>query len=123
MVNVFVKLNSSDCASRTYSVEGFLDGLAIRKSEQNSIIEVTGMRKSILRRMWQEAGITNDFIFGNVIQMGNNCRDLLRAILPELHIQRVKLINTKKDIRNQHDQRGVRLDVFAEDECMTWRCK
>lgn len=64
------------------------------------------MDQSILRR-WQRAGITNDFIFGNVMQMGNNCRDLLRAILP---------INTQKDIRDQHDQRGVRLDVFAEDE-------
>lgn len=73
------------------------------------------MIDAILKR-WHDAGITNDFIFGNVMQMGNNCRDLLRAILPELHIQRVQLINTQKDIRDQHDQRGVRLDVFAEDE-------
>lgn len=67
-------------------------------------------------KQWQQAGITNDFIFGNVMQMGNNCRDLLRAILPELHIQRVQLINTQKDIRDQYEQRGVRLDVFVEDE-------
>lgn len=67
-------------------------------------------------KQWRQAGITNDFIFGNVMHLGNNCRDLLRAILPELHIQRVKLINTQKDIRDQYDQHGVRLDVFAEDE-------
>ena len=71
---------------------------------------------NIILKKWQQAGITNDFIFGNVMQIGNNCRDLLRAILPELHIKQVQLINTQKNIRDQYDQRGVRLDVFAEDD-------
>lgn len=64
---------------------------------------------------WRKAGITNDFIFGNVMQVGNNCRDLLRAILPELGIRSVR-INTQKDIRDQRMQKGVRLDVYAKDE-------
>lgn len=65
---------------------------------------------------WQKAGITNDFIFGNVMQMGNNCRDLLRAILPDLNIQQTHFINTQKDIRDKYNQKGIRMDVFAEDE-------
>lgn len=50
------------------------------------------------------------------MQMGNNCRDLLRAILPELNIQQVHFLNTQKDIHDQHNRKGVRLDVFARDD-------
>lgn len=64
---------------------------------------------------WLKAGITNDFIFGNVMRIGNNCRDLLRAILPELHIRSVQ-INTQKVIHDKDEQKGVRLDVYAKDE-------
>lgn len=42
------------------------------------------MQEEYYHQLWQQAGITNDFIFGNVMQMGNNCLNLLRAILPEL---------------------------------------
>lgn len=69
-----------------------------------------------LQEIWRKAGITNDFIFGNVMQMGNNCRDLLRAILPELNIQQAHFVNTQKDVHDQHDRKGVRMDVFAEDD-------
>lgn len=70
--------------------------------------------EKIGRAAWKKAWITNDFIFGNVMQEGDNCLNLLQAILPELNLQRVRL-NTQKDIHDHHQQRGVRLDVFAED--------
>lgn len=65
---------------------------------------------------WQKAWITDDFVFGNVMQMGNNCRDLLRAILPELHIQKVTFLETQKVIHDSEFSHGVRLDVYAKDE-------
>lgn len=39
------------------------------------------MKQSLAVR-WQKAGITNDFIFGNVMTMHHNCQDLLQVILP-----------------------------------------
>lgn len=66
---------------------------------------------------WQQAGITNDFVFGNVMLMGNNFRDLLRAILPELHIQQVRLANRQRNITKMVETHGAVLDVYAEDDC------
>lgn len=66
---------------------------------------------------WQQAGITNDFVFGNVMLIGNNFRDLLRAILPELHIQQVRLANRQRNITKMVETHGVVLDVYAEDDC------
>lgn len=74
------------------------------------------MQEEFYHQLWQAAGITDDFIFGNVMQMGGNCLNLLRAILPGLNLQKVRFVNTQKDIRTDHHRKGVRLDVFAEDD-------
>lgn len=66
-------------------------------------------------QLWHDADLTNDFVFSNVMEMGNNCRDLLRAILPELNIQKVIYLNKQKDIRVQKENRAIRLDLYAED--------
>lgn len=70
----------------------------------------------VLHSKWRKAWITNDFVFNNVMQIGTNCRDLLRAILPELNIQKVTTLTTQKQIDDQQFSHGVRLDVYAEDD-------
>ena len=44
------------------------------------------MNKNELEKRVDEADITADPIFSWVMERGTNCRDLLRAIAPELHI-------------------------------------
>lgn len=70
---------------------------------------------NITRNKWQRLTITDDFIFGNVIQMGDNCLNLLRAILPELDLQKLSWSQTQKQVKDQYGMHGVRLDAFAKD--------
>ncbi|QDR73661.1 hypothetical protein FOD75_11250 (plasmid) [Limosilactobacillus reuteri] len=65
---------------------------------------------------WETLGITNDFIFGAVMQMHDNALHLIQAILPDLNIKSYKFLNTPKDVKVKYDQRGVRFDVFVEDD-------
>lgn len=68
-----------------------------------------------LEKRWQEAGITNDFIFGNVMIRHDNCKCLLQAILPQLKIETVT-INRQKVIQFDNRFKGVRLDLFVIDQ-------
>lgn len=75
------------------------------------------MGVNITRNKWQRLTITDDFIFGNVIQTGDNCLNLLRAILPELKLEELVNLNTQKVVKDQKNKHGVRFDAFVEDNC------
>ncbi|MBQ9564541.1 MAG: Rpn family recombination-promoting nuclease/putative transposase [Synergistaceae bacterium] len=65
------------------------------------------------QRKWESLGISNDFIFGKVMQDEELCAELLRRILPDLDIERVEFPEKQKTISEGIDSRGVRLDIFT----------
>lgn len=69
-----------------------------------------------VKKNWRELTITSDFIFENVIQMSDNCLNLLRAIIPELELKELKRAEIQKHVKDKKDMHGVRFDAFAEDK-------
>ena len=65
--------------------------------------------------VWEELHISNDFIFGKVMQDPKLCKGLLQRILPGLKIDHIEYPETQKAIRPDIDAKSVRLDVYVED--------
>ena len=64
---------------------------------------------------WEELQISNDFIFGKIMQDPKLCKGLLQRILPGLKIDHIEYPETQKAIRPDIDAKSVRLDVYVED--------
>ena len=74
------------------------------------------IKNSIEQHMaWEELGISNDFMFGKVMQDSELCRELLQRILPDLEIDHVEYPELQKGIRPDADAKSVRLDVYVRD--------
>ena len=65
--------------------------------------------------VWESLGISNDFMFGKVMQDAELCKELLQRILPDLEIDHVEYPETQKGIRPDVDAKSVRLDVYVRD--------
>jgi len=65
---------------------------------------------------WESLGISNDFLFGKVMQNPKLCRGLLQRILPDLKIGRIEYPQLQKAVRPDADAKSVRLDVYVEDD-------
>ena len=65
---------------------------------------------------WEELGISNDFLFGKVMQDTELCKELLQRILPHLDIERIEYPQLQKSISVDMDARSVRLDVYVKDD-------
>jgi len=61
---------------------------------------------------WEELSISNDFLFGKVMQNPELCRGLLQRILPDLKIERIEYPELQKSIRMDMDARSVRLECM-----------
>lgn len=69
-----------------------------------------------LPKKYEELDFTDDFLFCKILT--NNldlCRQLLEVIL-DMKIQKVKLPENQKTIKITREGKGIRLDVYAEDE-------
>lgn len=64
---------------------------------------------------WERLQISNDFLFGKIMQDPKLCKELLQRILPELEIDHIEYPETQKAIRPDIDAKSVRLDVFVND--------
>lgn len=52
---------------------------------------------------WEELGISNDFLFGKVMQDTELCKELLQRILPDLDIERIEYPELQKSINIDMD--------------------
>ena len=52
---------------------------------------------------WEELDISNDFMFGKVMQDPELCRELLQRILPDLEIDHVEYPEMQKGIQVDED--------------------
>ena len=68
-----------------------------------------------INTIWEELGISNDFLFGKIMQDPELCRELLQRILPKLSIDRVEYPELQKGIKPDVDAKSVRLDVYVKD--------
>ena len=68
-----------------------------------------------LLRSWEEAGISNDFIFCKVMQDKGLLSKLVRMILPDLNFVELH-IHSQQTVEIGMDIHGVRFDIFATDD-------
>ena len=64
---------------------------------------------------WERLRISNDFIFGKVMQDPGLCEKLLQRILPDLEIDHIEYPEAQKSIRPDVDAKSVRLDLYVRD--------
>lgn len=62
------------------------------------------------QKNWEDLTISNDFLFGKVMQNPELCKELLQRILPDLKIDRIEYPESQKSINVDMDARSVRLD-------------
>lgn len=65
---------------------------------------------------WEDLGISNDFLFGKVMQNPVLCKELLQRILPDLKIDHIEYPELQKSIEVDKDARSIRLDVYVKDD-------
>ena len=68
------------------------------------------------QKNWEDLTISNDFLFGKVMQNPELCKELLQRILPDLKIDRIEYPELQKSINVDMDARSVRLDVYVKDD-------
>lgn len=64
---------------------------------------------------WENLGISNDFLFGKVMQDAALCKELLQRIFPDLKIDRIEYPQVQKSIQPDISAKSVRLDVYVQD--------
>ncbi|MCM1541244.1 MAG: Rpn family recombination-promoting nuclease/putative transposase [Blautia sp.] len=69
-----------------------------------------------IQTKWEELSISNDFMFGKVMQDPELCKELLQRILPDLKIDHIEYPELQKSIKPDMDARSVRLDVYVQDD-------
>ena len=74
------------------------------------VLELTPQQK------WENIGLSNDFIFGKVMQNSELCLQLLQRIFPQMNIERIEYPELQKTFKADIDSHGIRLDVYVQDE-------
>lgn len=64
---------------------------------------------------WEDLGISNDFMFGKVMQNPQLCKKLLQRIFPDMEIERIEYPQLQKEIKPDADAKSIRLDVYVKD--------
>ena len=68
-----------------------------------------------MEKTLQELNLQDDFLFAKVMQDVDICKDVLQEILG-IPIERVELLENQKVIDIAYESRGIRLDVYVQDE-------
>ncbi|MBR0185341.1 MAG: Rpn family recombination-promoting nuclease/putative transposase [Synergistaceae bacterium] len=65
-------------------------------------------------RQWENLKLSNDFLFGKVMQDIEICSEMLRRILPAANIGKIRSVQIQAPIRSGVDSRGVRFDTLID---------
>ena len=72
-------------------------------------------KEEIVYQNWLDAGISDNFIFGRVMETYPDlCRELLEMIL-DIKISKIEYPEREKVIEERLDSKGIRLDVYVKD--------
>lgn len=69
-------------------------------------------------KKYEELTITDDFMFGKVMRNPKHCKKLLEIIL-KVKIQKVEFLEDQQTIDPDYMARGIRIDVYVEDDTNT----
>lgn len=69
-----------------------------------------------LRKKWDNADLTDDYIFNKVMLDKEVCLELLRRILPDLNIKDIQYPNNQQEFSLAPDAKAVRFDIYTTDE-------
>ena len=69
-----------------------------------------------LRKKWDDADLTDDYIFNKVMLDKEICLELLRRILPDLNIKDIQYPNNQQELSLAPDAKAVRFDIYTTDE-------
>lgn len=69
-----------------------------------------------IEQVWENLGISNDFMFGKIMQDEELCQELLQRILPDLKIDHIEYPELQKSIKTDIDAKSIRLDVYVKDK-------
>ena len=73
-------------------------------------------REEIISRQWEEATISNNFLFGKTMEAYPDlCRRLIERIL-HVKIRRIEYPEREKVLEERIDCKGVRVDVYVQDD-------
>ena len=67
-------------------------------------------------KQWENLTISNDYIFGKVMQNEELCTELIKRILPDIEIGHIEFPERQKSIAEGVDARSVRLDIYTRAE-------
>ena len=81
-------------------------------TERNYVVELTSQE---LELKYESLTISDDFIFGKVMQEKENCIGMLERLTGNLISDDI-IINNQHTIRVAVDGKGVRYDIYVEDE-------
>ena len=71
--------------------------------------------KKSMAKKWQDATIQDNFIFSKTLEMNQEiCRRLIELIL-NIHVKKIDYPEREKVIESHTDSKGIRLDVYVED--------
>lgn len=75
------------------------------------------MNREELEKKWEKAGFKDSVMFAWVVSENKDiCLEILQIILPELNITRIVEIRSEDTRKDSRVLRGVRFDVYAEDD-------
>ncbi|MCI9569670.1 MAG: Rpn family recombination-promoting nuclease/putative transposase [Lachnospiraceae bacterium] len=66
------------------------------------------------KKDWESLGLSNDFLFGKVMRNPELCKEMLELILG-VEIERLEYPEAQKNINEEKDAKGVRLDVYVRN--------
>ena len=68
--------------------------------------------------IWEKLTLSNDFLFGTVMSNPELCKEMLEKLL-EIKIRKIEYPEKQKVIDLTLDGKGIRLDIYVEDEKKT----
>ena len=69
--------------------------------------------QAALEKAWENIGISDDFMFGKLMQSPDLCKKLLQRIFPDVPIDHIEYPELQKTINPDPYAKGVRLDVYV----------
>lgn len=67
------------------------------------------------RKDWKDLTIIDDYMFKLVMMYPHICKHLIETVLG-IEIRELRYLDNEKSIKKHYDSKGIRLDVYVEDE-------
>lgn len=102
--------------SSNFLIDSGMPGKPISQGPSEKAEKLFLQKKGLQQTAWEDLQITNDFLFGKVMQDPELCKGLLQRILPELAIDHIEYPELQKSLQPDHDAKSIRLDVYVQDD-------